>query len=90
MTMYYLYLGLINVLTFVLMWMDRRRAYSGRWRIPEWILLGSNILGGCFAGYASMHLLHHKTRKAKFTITIPILMVVYVCLSIYLAEAKVL
>ena len=60
-----IYLSLINALAFLLMLADKQRAKKHRWRIPEAVLLGA-LFG--------MWLFHHKTRKAKFFITIPLLL----------------
>lgn len=69
-----IYLSLINALAFLLMLADKQRAKKHRWRVPEPVLLGSAALGGCVGALFGMWLFHHKTRKAKFFITIPLLL----------------
>ena len=69
-----IYLSLINALAFLLMLADKQRAKKHRWRIPEAVLLGAAALGGSVGALFGMWLFHHKTRKAKFFITIPLLL----------------
>lgn len=69
-----IYLSLINALSFLLMLADKQRAKKHRWRIPEAVLLGAAALGGSVGALFGMWLFHHKTRKAKFFITIPLLL----------------
>lgn len=69
-----IYLSLINALSFLLMLADKQRAKKHRWRIPEAVLLGSAALGGSGGALLGMVLCHHKTRKPKFYITVPLLL----------------
>mgnify|MGYP004668767255 FL=1 len=69
-----IYLSLINALAFLLMLADKQRAKKHRWRVPEAVLLGSAAFGGSVGALFGMWLFHHKTRKAKFFITIPLLL----------------
>lgn len=69
-----IYLSLINALAFLLMLADKQRAKKHRWRIPEAVLLGAAALGGSVGALFGMWLFHHKTRKAKFFISIPLLL----------------
>ena len=69
-----IYLSLINARALLLMLSDKLRAKKHRWRIPESVLLASAALGGSLGALAGMWLFHHKTRKAKFFISIPLLL----------------
>ena len=69
-----IYLSLINALAFLLMLADKRRAKKHRWRIPEAVLLASAVLGGSLGALLGMWMFHHKTRKAKFFVTVPLLL----------------
>ena len=70
------YLILINALAFLLMLADKQRAKKHRWRIPESVLLGAAALGGSLGALLGMYLCHHKTRKPKFFIAVPLLLAV--------------
>lgn len=55
------YLIAVNVLAFVLMGLDKRRAKKNAWRIPERTLFLPVIFGGALGGVAGMRLFRHKT-----------------------------
>jgi uncharacterized membrane protein YsdA (DUF1294 family) len=67
MTEYILYwLIAANLMAFVLMVLDKRRAEAGDRRIPESTLLLWAFLGGAFGTVAAARLVRHKTRKQPF------------------------
>jgi len=70
-----IYLIIINLITFFVMWLDKRKAKNGRWRIPENTLLLFVLLGGGIGGIIGMYVFHHKTQKAKFVIGFPIILI---------------
>ena len=63
---------------------DKRKAVRHRWRIPEATLLGLCLLGGALGGLAGMHLFHHKTRKARFFVGVPVMLALQLGLGIAL------
>lgn len=68
-----IYLIIINAIAFTLMLADKLSAKHKGMRIPERVLLGCALVGGSLGALAGMYLCHHKTRKAKFYISIPIM-----------------
>ena len=80
------YLLLINALGLVIMLADKRRAQKKLWRIPESTLLTVALLGGSAGTLAGMRMFHHKTRKPKFSIGIPLIL----ALQLFLAGALLL
>lgn len=70
-----IYFIIINVFTFFLMWLDKRKAKRGKWRIPENTLLLFVVLGGGIGGIAGMYTFHHKTQKMKFVIGFPVILI---------------
>jgi uncharacterized membrane protein YsdA (DUF1294 family) len=70
-----IYLIAINLITFFIMWLDKRKAKKGRWRIPENTLLLFVLLGGGIGGIVGMYVFHHKTQKAKFVIGFPVILI---------------
>ncbi len=70
-----IYLIAINLITFFVMWLDKRKAKKGRWRIPENTLLLFVLLGGGIGGIGGMYVFHHKTQKAKFVIGFPVILI---------------
>lgn len=75
------YLLIINALGFVIMLADKRRAQKKLWRIPESTLLTVAILGGSVGSLAGMRIFHHKTRKPKFYIGIPLILALQLALA---------
>lgn len=76
----FLYLVFINIFTFVLFGTDKFRAEKGQWRISEKMLLSSAFLGGAAGACLGMKIFHHKTRKPRFKIGIPILLMLQIVL----------
>jgi uncharacterized membrane protein YsdA (DUF1294 family) len=71
------YLIVINVFSFILVYIDKKKAIKNKWRVREFYLFLSSILGGCFGFLLSMYLFHHKTKKIKFILLIPIISVIW-------------
>jgi uncharacterized membrane protein YsdA (DUF1294 family) len=61
-----IYLVIINLIAFLAMWLDKRKAEKGKWRIPENSLLLLVLLGGGIGGIAGIHL-DIKQKKPSFT-----------------------
>lgn len=75
--MYFIvYLISINILGFLLILIDKKKAIHHKWRIAESVLLIISILGGCFGLFISMYLFHHKTKKLKFKL-VPIICLIW-------------
>lgn len=77
------YLIIINVITFFAYGIDKIKAKKGRWRTPESVLLLLTFMGGAAGALAGMHLFRHKTHHKKFTILVPMMLVVW-CVVIVL------
>ena len=73
-TILFIYLEIINIVSFALFGIDKRRAKLGRWRIPEGTLILSAVVGGSIGALAGMLLFRHKTRKPRFTVGIPVIL----------------
>ena len=76
----FVYIGVVNVVGFILPAVDKRRAKKDRWRIRESTLFLVSILGGSVAMYISMRLFHHKTKHKRFMIGIPVIIVLQAAL----------
>lgn len=66
------YLLAMNLITFFLYGVDKYKAKHNCFRIPEKILLLFAYLGGAYGAAVGMQIWHHKTRKWKFRIAVPI------------------
>lgn len=60
------YLIIINIIGFIICFLDKRYAICGKRRVPEKVLLSISLIGGCFGFIIGMHIFRHKTRKVKF------------------------
>ena len=76
------YLIIINILAFFLMGLDKRKAQTGAWRIPEKTLFLLAILGGSIGAIAGMQLFRHKTKHRNFVIGMPAILIVQILLAI--------
>lgn len=56
----------INLVTFLAYGLDKLRAKSGGWRIPERTLHTFALIGGTPAAFAGQRIFRHKTRKGSF------------------------
>ena len=84
MTILILYFLSINLISFLMMYIDKRRAIRKDWRISEAALIGVSIIGGSIGGYLGMKIFRHKTKHAKFFIGIPTILFIQVALIIYI------
>ena len=62
------YLILVNVLTYWVYRLDKRRAEKGGRRIPERELLLWALAGGTLAAFLAMRRYRHKTKKVSFRV----------------------
>lgn len=67
---------LINAAGLLVMLADKEKARKNLWRIPEATLLTVAALGGSIGVLTGMYLFHHKTRKPKFFIGVPLILTV--------------
>ena len=79
-----IYLLIINILGFLMMGFDKWKAKRGRWRIPENTLFMFTILGGGIGTIIGIYVFRHKTKKLKFTVGMPLILILEILLFIYL------
>ena len=78
-----IYLVVINILGFFVMWLDKRKAVKGRWRIPEKTLFIITALGGGIGTTAGMYIFRHKTQKLNFVIGFPFITILEIIGIVY-------
>ncbi|ENZ03104.1 DUF1294 domain-containing protein [Clostridium thermobutyricum] len=74
------YLLLINIIGFLSMFIDKRKAINHKWRISEAHLLSIPILGGGFGSWVGMYTFRHKTSRIKFNLGIPLIIAIQLIL----------
>lgn len=83
-----IYLISINIIGFLIMWLDKRKAIKGSWRIPEKTLFIITAIGGGIGTIAGMYAFRHKTKKLNFIIGLPIITILEIILGIYYLVTK--
>lgn len=78
-----LYWVVINAVTFLIYGLDKQKAKQNRWRIPERVLLGLAVLGGTIGALLGMRMFHHKTKKLKFSVGVPAILVLQIVVLVY-------
>ena len=78
-----IYLVAINIIGFLAMFIDKQKAKRGSWRIPEKTLFFLTFLGGGVGTIAGMYLFRHKTKKMRFTVGFPVILITEIALVIY-------
>ena len=81
------YLGIINVMTFIAFGVDKLAAIKKKSRIRIVTLLGLCFIGGSVGGLSAMYLFHHKTNKIKndfFTVGVPLMIIMQIIVISYL------
>lgn len=79
-----IYLICINLIGFFIMWLDKRKAKKGNWRIPEKTLFIITALGGGIGTIAGMYTFRHKTQKLNFVIGFPVITILEIILVLHL------
>ena len=79
-----IYLLLINAAGFCIMLYDKYLAKNNLWRIPEKTLLGIAAFGGSIGCLVGMYVARHKTKHLKFTLGIPMIILVQILIVILL------
>jgi len=77
-----IYLLIVNVLGFVLMFVDKKRAQNNQWRIKEATLFLSAAIGGSIGSMLGMKVFRHKTKHLSFLIGMPAIFIVQVALVV--------
>jgi len=73
-------LTVMNLLAFALMGIDKMKAKSGAWRIPEKTLFLVTALFGALGGTLGMKVFRHKTKHWYFKWGFPALLVMQIVL----------
>lgn len=64
-----------NVITFFLMAIDKYKSIHGKWRISEQALLTTAFAMGGIGSISGAIIFHHKTKKWKFRILLPVALI---------------
>ena len=78
------YLAAVNVVTFTVYGIDKRKARRGAWRIPEKTLFLLPLLGGSVGALLGMKVFRHKTKHWYFVWGIPVILLAQLALTVWL------
>ena len=80
----FIYLAVINVVTFFMYGIDKWKAKRTKWRIPEATMLGMAVIGGSIGAWLGMKVWHHKTLHKKFKFGVPVILIAQIALLIWI------
>ena len=72
------YLIIINIITFIIYGIDKEKSKKNKYRISEKTLIILALIGGSLGALLGMYTFHHKTKKKKFTILIPLILIIWI------------
>lgn len=73
----------INIISFLFMFIDKRKAIYHQWRIKESTLILLALFLGALGIIIGMIVFHHKTKKLKFVVGIPTILIIQFLLLCY-------
>lgn len=79
----FVYLFLMNLIGFLSMLIDKRRARKNGWRIRERTLFLLAILGGSIGSLSGMYIFRHKTRHWYFVLGMPLILFLQTALTLF-------
>lgn len=79
----FVYLIIINLITFTVFAVDKFNAIHHRSRVRVATLFRLSLIGGSIGGLAAMYLFRHKTRKLNFTFGMPLILLIQIILLFY-------
>lgn len=66
--------AVVNAVVFIMYGVDKSKAKRDKWRIPESTLILAAALG-IIGGLLGMIAFHHKTKKPKFAVGLPLIFI---------------
>lgn len=77
-----IYLIIMNVIAFLAMLIDKKKAEHNKWRIKESTLLILGLIGGSIGEIIGMFVWHHKTQKIRFLFGVPVIILLQLLIII--------
>jgi len=74
----YYYIIITNIIGFLIMNIDKKRAVNKKWRIKESTLILISLIGGSVGMLFGMKIFHHKTKKKLFSVGVPLILVLQI------------
>lgn len=83
-----IYLGIINIITFIAFGIDKYAALNSKSRVRNVTLLGLAFIGGTIGGLLAMYLFKHKTKKDYYSVGLWLMIIMQILVLIYLTNLK--
>lgn len=77
-------IGIMSVVGFASMGIDKSRAKNDKWRIPEKTLFLIALLGGALGSVLGMQVFRHKTKHWYFAVFMPMILLVQIAIVVFL------
>ncbi|MBI6874728.1 DUF1294 domain-containing protein [Clostridium aciditolerans] len=76
MKILFYYILFINLYGVIVMYYDKSKSIKHQWRVPESRIFLISLILGSLGIFLGMHLFRHKTKHKKFTIGIPLILII--------------
>lgn len=73
----------MNMLGFMNMYRDKKKAIKKQYRISEKQLFLVSIFGGSIGSWIGMYVFHHKTKHWYFVLGMPLILFMHIMLLLY-------
>ena len=90
LTLIIIYLIAVNLIGFVLMGIDKRKAIKNAFRIPEATLFSVALVGGSIGSILGMLIFRHKTKHWSFKLGMPAILVLQLILFALLSWSPII
>lgn len=81
-----LWVACMSIIAFACYGIDKKKAVEHAWRIRESTLILLAFLGGAPGAFLGMHVFHHKTKHWKFRILVPLALILWIVIAVFLYE----
>ena len=78
--------GIVNLVGFAIMGIDKSKAIHKQWRVPEKMLFLIALVGGGVGATFGMHFFHHKTKHWYFRYGFPLIAIAQLILAKWIME----
>ena len=82
----WIYLAAVNILAFVLMGEDKKRAKAGEHRIKEGTLFFVAVIGGSVGAILGMYVFRHKTQHKYFVFGMPAILLFHALIALWVSR----
>ena len=80
----WLWLAIINLVTFFTMGIDKYKSTRQKWRVPEKNLFILAAVGGSLGGIAGIYTFRHKTLHKRFTLGFPAILLLQLAVGVFI------